>query len=131
MHVREDLLDMEWEGPLAAVGDLPALVLYGAVLSFAFAAPSLAALREALEPLFGNAEERRSLLRRTLSWGGVGAEANLSGGRAVLRFGTRLKGNRLEDVVRRLGDLPEARDLRLRGSVRRFGQAPDSAPLDG
>lgn len=131
MHVREDLLDMEWEGPLAAAGDLPALVLYGAVLSFAFAAPSLAALREALEPLFGTAEERRSLWRRTLAWGGIGAEASLSGGRAVVRFGTRLKGSRLQETVRQLAGLPGARDLRLRASVRRFGQAPDSAPLDG
>ena len=132
MHVREDLLEMEWESPLAAVGDLPALVLYGAVLSLAFAKPSLAALRKALDPLLGEASERKSLFgARRLSWATLGAEAQLRGGRAVVRFANRVKGRRLDDVVRRLAELPEARELRLRGSVRRFGKGPDSAPLDG
>ena len=132
MHVREDLLEMEWESPLQAVGDLPALVLYGAVLSLAFAKPSLVALRQALEPLLGEPSERRSLFGgKRLSWSTLGAEAQLRGDRAVLRFANRVKGRRLEDLVRRLAELPEARDLRLQGAVRRFGRGPDSAQLDG
>jgi hypothetical protein len=132
MHVRDDLLEMDWEGPLAAVGDLPVFVLYGLALSFAFAGPTLAALRAVLDPLFGDASESRSLLgRRRLAWARMGAEAQVRGDRAVLRFANRVKGSRLEDVVRQLAELPEARDLRLRASVRRFGKAPDGAQLDG
>jgi hypothetical protein len=135
MHVAEDLLELDWEGPLAAVSDFPATVLYGAVLTFAVAkGPAVVeAIRSALEPLFGAARERKSLLGpRRLEWSGrVQAEASVRGGQATVRFAQRVKGKRLEEAVHALSEVPEARHLRLQAGVRRFGRSPDSAPLDG
>jgi hypothetical protein len=135
MDVVEDLLELDWEGPLNAVTDFPAMVLYGAALTFAVAkGPAvLEAIRAALEPLFGAPQERKSLLGgRRLEWSGrVNAEATVRGGQATVRFSQRVKGKRLEEAVHALGEVPEARHLRLQAGVRRFGRAPDSAPLDG
>lgn len=135
MDVAEDLLELDWEGPLAAVADFPVLVLYGAALTFAVAkGPALLeAIRAALEPLFGAPQERRTLFgSRRLEWRGrVNAEASVRGGQATVRFGTRVKSKRLQEAVAALADVPEARDLRLRASVRRFGAGKDEAPLDG
>ena len=135
VDVAEDILELDWEGPLAAVADFPAMLLYGAALTFAVAkGPAvLEAIRAALEPLFGAPQERSNLFGgRRLEWSGrINAEARVRGGQAVVRFGSRVKGKRLEEAVRRLGEVPEARHLRLQAGVRRFGRAPDSAPLDG
>jgi hypothetical protein len=133
MDVVEDLLELDWDGPLSAVSDFPALLLYGAVLTFAVGkGPEiLHALRAALEPLFGPAAERRRLLGgRRLEWSGrLNAEASVRGGQATLRFAQRVKGKRLEEAVRALAAVPEARHLRLVAGVRRFQERPDSAPV--
>ncbi|MFA5943583.1 MAG: hypothetical protein WC876_03860 [Candidatus Thermoplasmatota archaeon] len=135
MDVVEDLLELDWEGPLAAVADFPAMLLYGAALTFAVAkGPAvLEAIRAALEPLFGSAQERKTFLGgRRLEWSGrMNAEASVRGAQATVRFGQRVKGKRVEEAVRRLAEVPEARHLRLQAGVRRFGRAPDSPQLDG
>jgi hypothetical protein len=135
MHVAEDLIELDWEGPLSAVADFPATVLYGAVLTFAVAVgPTvLDAIRAALEPLFGAPQERKRLLAgRRLEWSGrINVEASVRGGQAVVRFASRVKGKRLEDAVHALAAVPGAHHLRLRAGVRRFGPGPDRAPLDG
>lgn len=133
MDVVEDLLELDWDGPLAAVADFPALLLYGAVLTFAVAkGPDiLQAVRGALEPLFGPAAERRSLLGgRRLEWSDrFRAEASVRGGQATLRLAQRVKGKRLEEAVHALAAVPGARQLRLAAGVRRFQERPDSAPI--
>ena len=135
MRVMEDLLEVDWEGPLSAVSDVPAAVLYGVVLTFSVAkGPAiLKALRSALEPLLGTPEERKSLLSGArLSWNGrVPAEAAVKGGTATVRFGARVKGKRVAEVIDHLATVPEARDLKLRAAVRRFGRGKDEVPLDG
>lgn len=135
MRVAEDLLEMDWEGSLAAVGDVPAALLYGVVLTFSVAKGRdvVAALRKALEPVFGQATERRPLLGGTrLSWDGpLPAEVAVKGTSATVRFGARVKGKRVAEVIAHLAAVPEACDLRLRAGVRRFGRGPDQAPLDG
>jgi hypothetical protein len=133
MDVVEDLLELDWDGPLSAVSDFPAVLLYGAVLTFAVAkGPDLLqAVKAALEPLFGSAAERRSLLGgRRLEWSGkVSAEAAVRGGQVSLHLGQRVKGKRLEEAVQALAGLPDARHLRLKAGVRRFQERPDSAPI--
>jgi hypothetical protein len=133
MDIVEDLLELDWDGPLSAVSDFPAALLYGAVLTFAVAkGPDLLqALRAALEPLFGPATERRTLLGgRRLEWSGrMNAEASVRGGQATVRLAQRVKGKRLEEAVHALADLPEARHLRLSAGVRRFQERPDAAPI--
>lgn len=135
MRVVDDLVELGWEGPLSSVGDLPAALLYSVVLTFTAAGPAaLEAVRRALEPLLGPAAERRSLLGGgCLAWAGrTVAEAAVSRrGDVELRFGQRVKGRRLEEVVAGLAAVPGARDLRLRAAVRRFGQGADEPMLDG
>lgn len=133
MDIVEDLLELDWDGPLSAVSDIPASLLYGAVLTFAVAkGPDLLqALRAALEPLFGAATERKPLLGgRRLEWSGrVQAEAFVRGGQATVRFAQRVKGKRLEEAVRALADLPDAHHLRLTAGIRRFQERKDAAPI--
>lgn len=135
MRVIDDLVEMDWEGPLAAVGDVPGVLLYGVLLTFSLAAgpAALEALRRALEPVLGPATERSSLLGgKRLEWSGrTPAEATVRRGHATLRLGARIKGPRLQELVDGLAKVPEARDLRLRAAVRRFGRGKDEGPLDG
>jgi hypothetical protein len=135
MRVVEDLLELDWEGPLTAIADIPATLLYGAVLTFSVAnGPAVIdAVRRSLEPLFGPAAERKSLLGgRRLEWTGrTVAQAEVKRGRATVRLGQRVKSKRLQEAVAALAEVPEARDLRLRANVRRFGRGKDEAPLDG
>jgi hypothetical protein len=91
------------------------------------------ALRRSLEPMFGPAAESKSLLGgHRLEWRGrTVAEARVRRGTATLHFGQRIKAKRLQEAIAALTVVPEARDLRLRAGVRRFGKDADTVPLDG
>jgi hypothetical protein len=131
MQRTDDLIELEWDGPLAEVGDIPTTLLYGVELSFAVAkATTLEALRQALKPALGDAIERKSLLGGArLEWvGSPSAEAKVRGGKASLRFGTRIKGARVAEAVEHLAGLPGAKDLKLTATVRRFLPRPEAAP---
>lgn len=125
----EDLLELDWDGPLSEVDGIPNPPLHAASLSFKVGdGATLETVRDALVPLLGSAEERKTLLGgRRLEWSAkTSAEAQLRRGTVTVRFGQRVKGKRLDDVVRALAVLPEARDLRLKAAVRRFKPAPDA-----
>ena len=131
MKVMEDQLELDWDGPLHEVDGIPNPPMHGAHLSFKVGdGATLDALGDALKPLLGPCEERKTLLGgRRLEWSSkTSAEATLRRGTVSLRFGQRVKGKRLDEVVHALADLPEARDLRLKGAVRRFKPAPDAPP---
>lgn len=129
MQPTDELLEMDWDGPLAEAGDFPTTFLYGVELSFKVDdGATLDAVRDALVPVLGAAEERKSLLGgRRLEWSGKSsAEAALKRGKVRVAFGTRVKGGRAEEAVRALAALPGARDLRLKATVRRFLPRPEA-----
>jgi len=130
MQPTDELLEMDWDGPLAEASDFPTSLLYDVQLAFTVDdAADLDAMKAALDPLLGPSEEKKSLLGgRRLEWSGkASAEATLKRGKARLSFGTRVKGGRAEDAVHALAALPGARDLRLKATVRRFLPRPEAA----
>src|ERR1041385_585283 len=113
MQRTDDLIELEGDGPLPEGGDIPTTLPYRAALSFAVAAA-------ARESLVGGA--RREWV------GSPSAEAKVRGGKASLRFGTRVKGARIAEAVAHLAGLPGAKDLKLTATVRRFLPRPEAAP---
>ncbi len=110
MRVLEEMLDLQGASPVDALGDLPAVLLYGLVLTFSHGAGAhaVAALREALAPVLGQPKQ------------------------ATLRFGQRVKPAKAADLLRALQDVPGVADVRLQARVRRFSKAgPGEVPLDG
>jgi hypothetical protein len=132
MQVSEDVLELDWEGPLSTVGNLPTAPLYGVELVFTCddGDGTLAAVRGALEPVFGPASERKPFLGKPrLEWTGkTAAEAIVKRGRVLVHFGNRVKGSRVAEIVGHLAEVPGARDLRMKAAVRRFLPRPESAP---
>src|ERR1041385_2311918 len=123
MQPTDELLEMDWDGPLADASDFPSSLLYDLQLAFTVdEAADLDAMKAALDPLLGPGGARKPLRGgRRLEWSGkASAEATLKRGKAKVSFGTRIKGGRAEDVVHALAKLPGARDLRLKATVRRF-----------
>lgn len=115
----------EWtlDGPLGDAAGLPVGVLYAAVLVLAHdgGRTALAAVRNALAAVFREpARERRGLLGPSLEYEEAGVRVAVRARGLRLTFGSRVKANRLRDVLHALADVPGARDAKVTGEVRRF-----------
>lgn len=128
-----EAFEASWSGPVAEVAGLPELALTGLVITLVHSArkeirDKLAAV---LSPLCGRLDVnhvglRSWLVPRKTRWP-IKVRATRS--RVEVRAKAKLKPRQIRDLVEALAEVPGAAELRVRGTVRRFGRldAPDPA----
>lgn len=126
MDVVRESFDWAFQGPLADVTGFDGGFLYAATLVFLHAAgpAALQAVLGALDPLLGQPTvQRRRLGGHRLAYAGsLQLEVDLRRKEMRVQLGQRIRGQRLLDLVRALGTVPGARDLRLHAEQRRFAE---------
>lgn len=123
MRIVKEPIDLEWTSLLES--ELPAAVLYGAVLTIVHTASFVPwdSVRQRLKDALSSApKERRTLRGVELRWehGNIPLEVRLTRRRIRLRALQSLPSSRFKRILHALADLPNTGRVRLQGRVQRF-----------
>lgn len=124
MRAIKQALDLQWETPAEALGDLPTAFVTGLVLTMAHTARFLPweGLRARLKDLLGAPVEKKSWHKVRMAWPGGKLPLTVTATKRRVRIKAhgRVTPRRLERLMEALAEVPNLERVRLRGSTVRY-----------